>query len=323
VGQVARLTGLTVRTLHHYDTIGLVRPGGRSPAGYRLYDGEDLHRLHLVVSLKRTGIGLDAIASLLAGKSLAPKDVIAQQVAELDRSIAQATEAKERLQVLLSALQGDPGSADALLEATRLLAEYQKHLPVLDVSRPLARWRRAEPEWAPVAAAMRRHQEAGADVVHPEVQHLAQRWMNLAMRVFGGELPVVLRWADMHRRVPGTAVHAGLDPALLDYLGRAIGARMDALRRHLGDDGLARLDGSTGPEWERLAAEGEALLAAGTPPDARRVRALRKRYQALLARTVRHDAVLAVRLRTAYDQEPILSLGHFLRPALRDLLAGA
>ena len=44
VGQVARAARVTVRTLHHYDEIGLLRPSGRTPAGYRLYDEADLDR---------------------------------------------------------------------------------------------------------------------------------------------------------------------------------------------------------------------------------------------------------------------------------------
>jgi MerR family transcriptional regulator, thiopeptide resistance regulator len=49
VGAVAELAGVTIRTLHHYDQIGLVRPSGRSEAGYRLYDDRDLERLQTVL----------------------------------------------------------------------------------------------------------------------------------------------------------------------------------------------------------------------------------------------------------------------------------
>jgi DNA-binding transcriptional MerR regulator len=46
IGELARRTGLTVRTLHHYDAIGLLKPSARSDAGYRLYDRNDVARLH-------------------------------------------------------------------------------------------------------------------------------------------------------------------------------------------------------------------------------------------------------------------------------------
>ena len=49
VGEVAALAGVTVRTLHHYDRIGLVSPSRRTPAGYRDYTPSDLDRLHQVL----------------------------------------------------------------------------------------------------------------------------------------------------------------------------------------------------------------------------------------------------------------------------------
>ncbi len=65
VGQVADELGVTVRTLHHYDGIGLVRPSERSRAGYRLYTGADLERLQHVVVYRRLGFSLEEIAELL------------------------------------------------------------------------------------------------------------------------------------------------------------------------------------------------------------------------------------------------------------------
>jgi DNA-binding transcriptional MerR regulator len=67
VGAVARVAGVTVRTLHHYDAVGLVSPSGRTHAGYRLYAPDDLDRLHAVLAYRELGFGLDEIASLLAG----------------------------------------------------------------------------------------------------------------------------------------------------------------------------------------------------------------------------------------------------------------
>ena len=65
VGSVAALTGLSVRTLHHYDHIGLVVPGQRTPAGYRGYTDADVERLHLVLVYRAAGLPLDEIRVLL------------------------------------------------------------------------------------------------------------------------------------------------------------------------------------------------------------------------------------------------------------------
>src|ERR1700677_4135341 len=65
VGRVAELAGVTVRTLHHYDEIGLVQPSARSVAGYRAYSAGDVERLREVLAYRRLGFGLREIADLV------------------------------------------------------------------------------------------------------------------------------------------------------------------------------------------------------------------------------------------------------------------
>ena len=65
IGEAAALTGLTVRTLHHYDEIGLVRPSDRSEAGYRLYSRADLERLQEVLGWRALGFSLKEIGRML------------------------------------------------------------------------------------------------------------------------------------------------------------------------------------------------------------------------------------------------------------------
>lgn len=70
VGAVARLVGISVRTLHHYDDIGLVVPSGRTPKGYRTYSAIDVERLHRVLTYREIGFALDDIAALLDDPSI-------------------------------------------------------------------------------------------------------------------------------------------------------------------------------------------------------------------------------------------------------------
>jgi DNA-binding transcriptional MerR regulator len=69
VGRVARLADVTVRTLHHYDEIGLVRPSARTAAGYRAYSAGDVERLRQVLAYRRLGFGLREIAALVGDPS--------------------------------------------------------------------------------------------------------------------------------------------------------------------------------------------------------------------------------------------------------------
>jgi DNA-binding transcriptional MerR regulator len=100
VGELARHTGLTVRTLHHYDSIGLLCPSARSEAGYRLYSHADVARLHAVQALRHLGLGLAEIGTLLADSGESLPAINARQIRALDHDIAQATELRSRLALL-------------------------------------------------------------------------------------------------------------------------------------------------------------------------------------------------------------------------------
>jgi DNA-binding transcriptional MerR regulator len=67
---VARLADVTVRTLHHYDEIGLVRPSARTPAGYRAYSAGDMERLREVLAYRRLGFGLREVADVVDDPSV-------------------------------------------------------------------------------------------------------------------------------------------------------------------------------------------------------------------------------------------------------------
>ena len=68
VGEVAKLAGITVRTLHHWDSLGLVSPSARSAAGYRLYGPGDLALIHRVVVFRELGMSLEDVASAVRGE---------------------------------------------------------------------------------------------------------------------------------------------------------------------------------------------------------------------------------------------------------------
>jgi MerR family transcriptional regulator, thiopeptide resistance regulator len=85
VGEVARLAHVTVRALHHYDRIGLLRPSARSEAGYRLYTEQDLERLQTVLLYKELGFGLGEVRDLLAEPGFDRREALRAQRAQLAR----------------------------------------------------------------------------------------------------------------------------------------------------------------------------------------------------------------------------------------------
>jgi MerR family transcriptional regulator, thiopeptide resistance regulator len=92
VGEVARLAHISVRTLHHYDEIGLLTPSGRTPAGYRLYDDADLQRLQQILFYRELEFGLDAIAAMIADPGRTAEDHLRQQHHLLRNQIGRSQE---------------------------------------------------------------------------------------------------------------------------------------------------------------------------------------------------------------------------------------
>ncbi|WNI31024.1 MerR family transcriptional regulator [Streptomyces sp. ITFR-6] len=89
VGQVAGFAGVTVRTLHHYDAIGLLSPSGRSHAGHRRYNDADLDRLQQILFYRELGFPLDGIAALLDDPEADPQEHLRRQHALLSGRIGE------------------------------------------------------------------------------------------------------------------------------------------------------------------------------------------------------------------------------------------
>ena len=98
VGTVARLAGVSVRTLHHYDEIGLVVPSDRTSSGYRLYGDAEINRLQEVLFFRELGFGLDETARMVAEPSY-------NRLAALSRHHALLRAKAERLTTMMQAIE--------------------------------------------------------------------------------------------------------------------------------------------------------------------------------------------------------------------------
>ena len=103
VSQVSSLTGVSVRTLHHYDAIGLLRPSAITGAGYRLYDDDALERLHSILLFRELGFSLEEIRKILDEPGFDPMKALDRQIGlleakkeRLEAVIVQAKEIRER-----------------------------------------------------------------------------------------------------------------------------------------------------------------------------------------------------------------------------------
>ena len=108
VKQVAQLSGVTVRTLHHYDSIGLLVPSRRTRAGYRLYDRDDLLRLQQILIHRELGFSLEQIRALLDAPEFDHETALRSQRRQLTERAADVARMIEAVDAALAALAEEP-----------------------------------------------------------------------------------------------------------------------------------------------------------------------------------------------------------------------
>src|SRR5246127_646010 len=127
VGELARRTGLTVRTLHHYDEIGLLKPSLHSEAGYRLYTAADVARLQQVLSLRQLGFALEQVRDCLDRPGFAPLEVIRLHVTRLRQQIELQRKLCDRLETPVQQFRtAEEVSAEEFLQTIEAMTMIEK-----------------------------------------------------------------------------------------------------------------------------------------------------------------------------------------------------
>jgi DNA-binding transcriptional MerR regulator/uncharacterized glyoxalase superfamily protein PhnB len=117
IGAVADATGLTVRTLHYYEEIGLLGPTDRTPAGHRRYGQHDIERLYRIALLRRFGLSVDGVREALDADQQALSSLMAAHLATVETRLAAEQRLRTRLASLVDRLEAATGSdTDDLLD---------------------------------------------------------------------------------------------------------------------------------------------------------------------------------------------------------------
>ncbi|MEV5407652.1 MerR family transcriptional regulator [Thermopolyspora sp. NPDC052614] len=246
IGDVARATGISVRTLHHYDDIGLVTAGERTPSGHRRYTEDDLRKVHRIRALRNLGLSLEDIASVFSeppGDLTTLRDLLDVRLAEIELGIARLMQVKEQITGLL-ALTDRPDAPDSerLLAGLESMSVYATYF-TQDMRDELARRRAAlgeetltglRDEWLELMRETRDHAQADTPVTDPQIQSLLTRWDALTTRLRADghddeRLEAAGRafWRDYATEISESvaAQTPGLAPehlkAVMEYLGRA------------------------------------------------------------------------------------------------------
>ncbi|MDG9707607.1 HEAT repeat domain-containing protein [Streptomyces sp. DH10] len=118
IGEVARRSGVSARMLRHYDSLGLVRPTGRTGAGYREYSGEDIRRIFHIESLRSLGLSLREVGRALDDPGFTPSELVDDLARRTRERIAAETELLTRLRRIGAA---EPAGWEDVLQTVTLL----------------------------------------------------------------------------------------------------------------------------------------------------------------------------------------------------------
>lgn len=247
LGEVAQACGVTVRTLHHYDQIGLLTPEHRTASGHRRYTERDLRRLYRIRALQALGLSLDDVADTLAGPDdlTGLRDVLTAQAQGIADQITRLTAIRDRITELLHQIDArqapDPNQLMTTLE---MMSVYETYFT--QQQRDQLAQRRAElgpdavdatrTEWISLVEGLLPHVAADTPADDPEVADLLDRWDRLAARMHptgtaGEETAQAARrmWqdnaAELSTRLPWPADRM---TALVTYIDEARRARQSS-----------------------------------------------------------------------------------------------
>jgi DNA-binding transcriptional MerR regulator len=199
--EFARLSGVTVRALHHYDRLGLLKPSRHTRAGYRLYSKSDVARLEQIVALKFIGLSLKQIKQVLSRKSVDLASTLRQQrqaIEEKRNRLELAIKAIQRAEYVAAAnKQPDWGTFIKIIEVINMQSdmdwskkyyseEAQQEIAKRAATIPSEVIEQVQRDWAALIQEVETAVAAGEDPASEHAQAMATRWTELLKGFTGG-----------------------------------------------------------------------------------------------------------------------------------------
>lgn len=321
VGELAKRAGLTVRTLHHYESLGLLIPSGRTAAGYRLYNRDDIQRLHHIQALTRMGLSLAQVRECLESGSMTLPEVIDTQITQLNAQLARTAILRDRLVALREGLlAGDEPDLQEWLKTLELMTMYEKWFSHDELKQlPFAQENaEREAQWTALINEVSDAVSQGVPVSSPAAQALATRWMETLERDTAGNPAFLTRLNDMHAAEPAMHDKTGITPEIIDWITHAFAeSKLAIYARYLTPEEYAftrehYFDRMM--EWPPLVAKLHAAVNAQLSPQSEEARGIAAHWLTLFSSFAGNDPQTQQKFREAMMREPHLSKGTWMTP---------
>jgi len=222
VKEFAGLTKVTVRALHHYDHIGLLKPSGRTESRYRIYTEQDLLRLQQIVTLKFMGFSLERIKAILARPNFAVRKALGIQIEAVDAEIGRLRRASKALRRMAEALDRgghvDWNKVIKIMEVIQMSDEAKKEwtkkfFSEADMNEFEEIGKKYTPErmqdyqnkWAALIAEVEKN--LGVDPAGSLAQSLADQWAALLKEGYGGHEGLLQKIGKANQEAMKTGHH--------------------------------------------------------------------------------------------------------------------
>jgi DNA-binding transcriptional MerR regulator len=226
VAAVARRAGVSVRTLHYYEEIGLLKPSGRTASGHRLYTPADIQRLQQIRSLQQLGLSLSAVGDCLSG-GIDPQKVIQDHLSRVVEQRASLQRLEAQLRKLAEQLGreacDDAQTTETLLNALELISMYEKYFTPQQQERLKAHSEHGEEAVTPVVKKLDAARQRGVPASSEEAQRLWQRFQEAVDSIAGGDADMTAAVYKLLHVEPQARKDHGISDELFAYLGSIAG----------------------------------------------------------------------------------------------------
>ena len=232
IGELASLTGITVRTLHHYHQTGLLIPSEFTEAGHRLYTKSDIAKLQQILSLKQMGLPLDEIQSFIENPNFKPILIVQALLKSINEQIKLKEKLRNELNQLHSILlYNQEIGADQLFKLMEVIQMNGKNYLTPDqiekmksINNSFTEEQKAEmqKQWDRFISNLKQHTENKTPLTDPSVKELALYWKNATATFTGQDSEITMAGERFHSENPNNPLNFGLTPEMYQYLQSAI-----------------------------------------------------------------------------------------------------
>lgn len=330
VGELARRAGISVRTLHHYEQIGLLLPSARSAAGYRLYNLADVKRLHMIQALAKSGMELAAIADYLARETRPLAELLNEQIAMLDQQMRNIVTLRDQLVVLRDGLvSGAEPDLESWLQTLELMKMYDRWFSAQELQElPFAAQNEERNRiWSQMVDEARQLLAEQYPPDSPQAMALATRWMTRLEEDTAGKPAFLTRLNEMHSVEPQMREQTGITQEIIDYITRSFAhSKLAIWQRYLTEEEMAFTRAhyfDRMQEWPALVAKLHEAARDNLAPESAPAQSLAQHWLALFESYAGTDPRTQQKFRLAMQQEPHLMKGTWMTPEVLQWLQRA